>query len=827
MARASKRRRSCTAAGCLCGLACISWLPLLLVTDENEQAVQPVPQPPQAAEDVLLVSHAPGRCRGPQATYYATKATQTKLHLAQRRGWRVWVAGDESDALASSAALAPVADGSDTAAAVQLGLLTALQNARPPARWLLWLDPDLLVTNPEVELPFAQYEADGVDLVLWGEDRDSGLVVDAGVLALRVGPWAAELLTAALDLARPGGARVGASASALLGEVIGKASRWRRRTRLERGVPLVASWQVVVPLLPAPDARLPLGTLAAPLWGSDRVPFATSFRGCSLCDGAASSTGTSADGGEQQQPPPPSATSVAQRSQLSACRGALMLAFTHALNFALAPMGAQHAVQGSTHVRPAADGSGNATGGGGAAPRWLIEHRGGLARCLPSLVVVGSQRGGLASLHRGLRQGAMRGRVRLHGGEREQHFFSMDNRFKLGLLHHARQFYPNASSVRSCGGTATAAAATAAVATAAQQGSRELFAEVSSSYLDYPKARGRIFGVMPRVRVVALLREPVARSLSAFNVRWLTWLCGKLIWSRRDCWAAVTGEAAVRANQVGPFQMHAALKLWRSCTGGGDGKEGAAPSLKCLKADYASKLRNKTAQELGALRNCAASGGATTTTTTAAAQQQTPGDGAADGGGDGGGGGDGDGGEAGDGMPAAGAAVAAAGAAGDGVAWSGCLELEGPMVGPKQLHKKMEDGAFVYRSMYAVHVRGWLQYFPAEQLLLLDAAELWATERRRRDGAMGRIVAHLGLPPQPAQAEGHAEAPGWAHENGRQYLLPPAEQPPEVGRQLRAWLAPYNCALAALVRLHRLASNDLRELPWLQAEMRTASCSTP
>ena len=138
----------------------------------------------------------------------------------------------------------------------------------------------------------------------------------------------------------------------------------------------------------------------------------------------------------------------------------------------------------------------------------------------------------------------MHGRLRLHGGEREQHFFSMDNRFKLGLLHHARLFYPNASSVRSCGTAATAATATT-VATAVREGSRELFAEVSSSYFDYPKARGRIFGVMPRVRVAVLLREPVARSLSAFNVRWLTWLCGKLIWSRGDCWAAVTGEEAL------------------------------------------------------------------------------------------------------------------------------------------------------------------------------------------------------------------------------------------------------------------------------------------
>ena len=129
-------------------------------------------------------------------------------------------------------------------------------------------------------------------------------------------------------------------------------------------------------------------------------------------------------------------------------------------------------------------------------------------------------------------------------------------------------------------------------------------------------------------------------------------------------------KEVVRQNQVGPFQVHAALKLWRQCTGGGEGKEGAAPSVRCLRADYASKLRNKTAQELAALRGCAArsaGGGAA-----AAAAAEASGVGAAAGGGV--------------------------------VAWASCLELEGPMTGPKQLHKKMEDGAFVWRSMYAAHL---------------------------------------------------------------------------------------------------------------------------
>ena len=369
-----------------------------------------------------------------------------------------------------------------------------------------------------------------------------------------------------------------------------------------------------------------------------------------------------------------------------------------------------------------------------------------------------------------------------------------------GLLHHQRLFHPNASALRSCAEPRGSAAT--------------VHVELSSSYFDYPKAKVRIFSVMPRVKVAVLLREPVARARSAFNVRWLTWLCGKLIWSRADCWAAVTGEEVIRQNQVGPFQMHAALKLWRSCTGGGEGKEGAAPSESCLRADYASKLRDKATQELAALRACVAQ--------QAAASQPSSHLG-----------GDGEG--AGGSSAAAAAAVAAAAAEaisvppvggaswGEGVRWDACLELDGPMTGPKQLHKKMEDAAFVWRSMYQVHLNGWLAYFPASQMLLLDPAELLAPERSRRDLAMGRLARHMGLS-RDAEAGGAAAGESAAHENGRRYILPPQEQPAEVGEELSAWLAPHNCALAAIVGRHRLASDDLRELPWLQKEVVGKEC---
>ena len=632
------------------------WLPLMFWYRPAEpDAAPPVPLAPGTAtrEDVVVVSQAPGQCSH-RGTYFATKAAQTKLQLAQRRGWRLWIAGDESEGLASAAALAA---GNDTAAASQLGLLLALHEARPPPRWLLWLDSELLVTNPSAELPLAEYEARGTQLVLWGEEGGAGsdrLVVDTAVLALRVGTWSAALLAAALDLATESTARsrhhTGRSVSALLAELL-RAPRWRQYTQLERDRPLFTHWRA------PPDARTPLSAVGAAPAAS--LPLATSFRGCGLCAATA---------------PPAS---------LAACRAALMRTFTYTSNFALRPLGAQHAVLGSTHVRPTkdgvdGDGDGDAGGDGERGGEWLGKHRDSLGRCFASLVVVGSQRSGLASLHGALKRGWDR-RVRVHAGEREQHFFSIDNHFRLGLLHHQRLFHPNATALRSC--------------TEPRGSAATVHVELSSSYFDYPKAKLRIFSVMPRVRVAVLLREPVARARSAFNVRWLTWLCGKLMWSRPDCWAAVTGEEVVRQNQVGPFQMHAALKLWRACTGGGEGKEGAAPRVSCLRADYASKLRDKATQELAALRACVAQ---------QAPSAQPP----ANLGGDG----DGAGGSS---AAAAAAATAAAAEAisvppvggaswGEGVRWDACLELDGPMTGPKQLHKKMEDGAFVWRSMYQV-----------------------------------------------------------------------------------------------------------------------------
>ena len=79
----------------------------------------------------------------------------------------------------------------------------------------------------------------------------------------------------------------------------------------------------------------------------------------------------------------------------------------------------------------------------------MWRSRGELGRCLPGLIVVGSHRSYLGSVHWALRQGWHRG-VAVNHGERELHFFSMDNRYREGLLTYQRRFHHNSTRLGSC-----------------------------------------------------------------------------------------------------------------------------------------------------------------------------------------------------------------------------------------------------------------------------------------------------------------------------------------------------------------------------------------
>ena len=141
-----------------------------------------------------------------------------------------------------------------------------------------------------------------------------------------------------------------------------------------------------------------------------------SFRACDLC-GAASSQAVESDvlsnvfsGGDSAEL---GADDAARRS----CQRALLRLLTTVDNAGpLEALGAEHPVLGAVHVRPLdtprrtehvrplgtrapyrarspslASSWAEVSSSGG----WLQEHRGDLGRCLPSLLVVGSQRSGL------------------------------------------------------------------------------------------------------------------------------------------------------------------------------------------------------------------------------------------------------------------------------------------------------------------------------------------------------------------------------------------------------------------------------------------------
>ena len=93
----------------------------------------------------------------------------------------------------------------------------------------------------------------------------------------------------------------------------------------------------------------------------------------------------------------------------------------------------------------------------------------------------------------------------------------------------------------------------------------------------------------------------------------------------------------MRDHAVGRWQKAQALKVWTRC-GGHDGKPMA---LECLQADFVAKLRNRTRLEMAEIEAC---------------RRHMPSE-----------------------------------------TLSSCLGLE--TLGQRKLYKKMEDSAFVYRSM--------------------------------------------------------------------------------------------------------------------------------
>ena len=751
---AARRRPRCLPRLAVATLALLAVACVILAYHQYAALSQQLSQ----SQMVGLLTVLP-RCIQPQGQFYLTKLLQTKVAYARAKGWTMWALGPgELEAAAASLMIRSDTDAPPFGALWPALILNALASTK--LEWIVWMDAEVLVSSPHAAMPWTAWSDADIILPMWPVATDA----DLAFAFVRNSDPARALLSAWADAIATASAAGGTDEA-----TASRALKWVMANGRGGGARVLRLGTETTHLMTR---------LSSPVSSSENSSAATmwlfSFRGCGLCDANRASSSS---------------------RSTAACRRALMRVFTASDNAGpLRAAGAQHAAPGSIHVRPSIA-AGRAGGG------WLERHRGGLASCLPSLLVVGSSRAALGTLHWVLRNG-WHPRIAVNtGGDRDLHFYSMDNRWKDGLWQYEQRFHRESKRRFGCkdasrhdndGG----------------RSSSTVVAEISSSYFDYPKAPARVASVLPAARIVVVLREPIDRAYSAFNFRWLTWLCGKLLWTRQDCWAAVTSEAAIKEAQVGPFQKHAALKLWRSCSGA----DGRAPSLKCLQRDFGAKLRNKSDAELATLEQC-----------TGKAEAQ--------------------------GMPAS-------------VNWAACLQLHSVMLGPKQIHKVMEDSSFLWRSMYVHHLRTWLRLYAAEQLMVVDPAQLFrsssggqqpdravdasATLESIDIGAGAPPQSHAmheltrfalrlppstassagtqGLPAEPSEAEGRSMTKDalldkGMHENARRYVVGERGRPPaDVEQRWRAWLQPHNCDLAGVLLRRGLAA-PLARGSWLAKEL--------
>lgn len=122
--------------------------------------------------------------------------------------------------------------------------------------------------------------------------------------------------------------------------------------------------------------------------------------------------------------------------------------------------------------------------------------------------------------------------AKVNNGDKEIHYFSWDENFRKGPLVYQQRFDGSGERLGECTG-------------------ERVRGEVSATYLDYPKAAERAAQLLPSAKIVVLLREPVSRLVSSFNMKWQVEICGKLTWTRADCYNGITSV------KVYPLRSHA------------------------------------------------------------------------------------------------------------------------------------------------------------------------------------------------------------------------------------------------------------------------------
>ena len=580
--------------------------------------------------------------------------------------------------------------------------------------WLLWMDDDAIFTDMNFTFPFDVYDEAGVNLVIWGDPQRVFRANDiqglnTGVFLLRKCEWSRQLMAEVAALATPSIRRqIGnkgriAEQGALTWVLHSQASKWKDKVLLERNFTMNGNWMDYA-------GKWVKGrkTLNSAVWGNDQVPFVVQYAGCQMCRGH-SENGTWHDAGVKK------------------CHNAFLEAYTFGDDQVLNSIGLRH-LSMETHLVRANAGS------------ELYQRHQRMTRCLPQFLVVGTQKGGTSSFHWLLKEGWHQ-RIQVNNGEKEIHYFSWDDNFRKGPLVYQQRFDGSGERLGECAGD-------------------KVRGEVSATYLDYPKAPERAAQLLPGAKIVILLREPVSRLVSSFNMKWQVEVCGKLTWTRSDCYNGVTSVRIINENTVAAKQRQAAIAVWNRCN-----RDKKSLDAECLKADFVKKLTDRVEAEVRKLDYCARS---------------------------------------------------------DYEDVAACLQLGS--LEQQRLYAVMEEAYLWRSMYVDHMQRWLKVYPPEAMLVVpseaLKEAQSFANVMQRFASLLGlpragpEVNNKLIFKASPASTDGHV------HENGRTYI---AEAPPDLTERLNKVLCPKNQELAQLL-LDKKLMRKVDEFPWLATALKRDVC---
>lgn len=673
----------------------------------------PAARGPPGAKVMMVTANQPLPCTTRRGDWIMELALRNKLMYATLHDYKTWW----STELVSAWDL--------EAAWNKIPLLYVLMHPESPVsqgvEWMLWMDDDAIFTDMNFTMPFEQYDRDGINLVIWGDPQRVYRANDiqglnTGVFLLRKCEWSRQLMAEVAALATPSIRRqIGnkgriAEQGALTWVLHSQAARWKDRVQLERNFTMNGNWMDYVgKWLPGQNR------MAQAVWGNDAIPFIVQYAGCQMCRGH-SENGSWHDGGVRK------------------CHNAFLEAYTFGDNQVLNLLGLRHLTM-DTHLVRANPGS----------ELYLRHAR--MTRCLPQFLVIGTQKGGTSSFHFLLKSG-WHDDVQVNNGEKEIHYFSWDDNFRKGPLVYQQRFDGSGERLGEC----------------KMEG--KMRGEVSATYLDYPKAAERAAQLLPSARIVVLLREPVSRLVSSFNMKWQVEICGKLTWTRTDCYNGITSIRAINENTVAQRQRQAALKVWQTCNVDKKGLD-----QDCLRRDFVEKLTNSVTDEIRRLNECSNKPGA-------------------------------------DDLGA-------------------CLGIHG--LEQAKLYALMEGQLFVYRSMYSEHLNKWLKVYPAHQMLIIPSEKMKVPQDMKDSMARfaqflglpdsGPRVHHDLIFKSSPAAKG-VGSDGHVHENGRTYI---AESPAELSETLHKVFCPKNQELAQLL-LDKNLITQVDDIPWLATALKRDVC---